>query len=885
MEIETSFGAWVRRRRRSLDLVQKEVAARVGCSVPTLQKIERDERRPSRQMAERLAQALEIPADQRALFMRVARGERMTAALAAVPAIDTAPTLPPAPAPQPPPAPAFRPLPLPAPAAPLVGREAELAEIARLLKDPACRLLTLTGPGGVGKTRLALAAAHSLQAEFPDGAVFIPLVAVSAPEFIVPAIASAVGYTLSGPADPQTQLANYLTSRQLLLALDNLEHLLAGVDFLGELFARAPGLKLLATSREPLHLQAEWTFDVQGLPVPASAEPGALANSSAAELFLQRAGRARVGFTLAPAERPAVLRICRLVQGLPLALELAAAWVRTLSVAEIAREIERGLDILAATARDIPERHRSMRAVFDHSWALLTPAEQGLLRQASIFRGGFTREAAAQVAEASLPLLSALIDKSLVRASGEHPRRYDLHELIRQYAAAQLAADPAAQAAARERHSRYYLTLLQQREPDLVGAQQQQTFVALKPEIDNIRAAWHAAIAAQALDLLGGAAWPFYYFYELHQYFQEGETLFGRAADMARARLEAAPPDLPALERARLEGALGDKLAYQAFFNMRLGRQSRALVIYEEALRRLRPVAETHGLEHYSLAFTLVHGAVAYWAIGNFAQAALRLDEAWPLVRDLDHPWLASLAAGFQGAVRHSRGDYAGAYSWFSEALDLCRRSGDPHVALLVGSLFSQTAQALGRLDEAQDLLRAGLHFARETGDRWGLGLGLERLALLAAAQGDPAEAGRHLAEAAALHREVGDLWSLSRTLIAESRRALGLDQLPAAEQAAAEALDVARLGEYLPNMLDALSTLAAIYARTNRPALAFTMATYALRHPATPQEAKDRVAALRAELEEQLPPADLAASAARAHSLAPHDLAQAALNESRRLA
>jgi len=354
---EYSFGNWVRRQRKALDLTQPELAARVGCSVSAIFKIESDERRPSRQIAELLAKHLEMPVEQLDLFIKVARQEK------------TVDHLPPLSTPQP--VPGSNPVKanLPIPLTSLIGREHEVRMVIQQIQDPSCRLLTLTGPGGVGKTRLALEVAHRLH---------------------------------------------------------------DGLELLDELLEHAPQVKLLTTSREQLNLRAEWAFEVQGLPVPSHIEMENLESNSAAALFVQRAKQTKMDFIPTRDDYSSIKRICQLVEGLPLALELAATWVRMLSAKEIAHEIERNIDFLTTIGRDVPQRHRSIRAVFEYSWNLLTEEERRILRQLAVFRGGFTREAAEGVASAVLSQLSALVDKSLLRHTNAPTGRYDFHELIRQ---------------------------------------------------------------------------------------------------------------------------------------------------------------------------------------------------------------------------------------------------------------------------------------------------------------------------------------------------------------------------------------------------------------------------------------------------------------------
>ena len=368
------------------------------------------------------------------------------------------------------------------------------------IQDPLCRLLTLTGPGGVGKTRLSLEVAHQLQERFEYGTAFISLVGTSASEFIIPAIAEALGFVFSGSLELKTQLFNFLKEKQIFLVLDNLEHLLNGIELLDELLEYAPHVKLLTTSREQLNLRAEWAFEVQGLPIPNDTEHENLEANSAVALFIQRARQVKMNFVLSPEDGQTITRICQLVDGLPLGLELAATWVRMISLQEVAHEIEQSIDFLSTTGRDVPQRHRSIRAVFDHSWSLLSPPEQQVMRRLSVFRGGFTREAAAQVTGATLPILSSLVDKSLVRRSGA--RRYDLHELVRQYAAMQLQLEKRDEVSTNEKYAQYYLTFWREQEPKLRSERQMETLAELASDIDNFRSAWDIAVAREELDLL-----------------------------------------------------------------------------------------------------------------------------------------------------------------------------------------------------------------------------------------------------------------------------------------------------------------------------------------------------------------------------------------------
>src|SRR5947209_7039307 len=349
---------------------------------------------------------------------------------------------------------------LPAPRTSFVGRASELDEIDRLLGDHNCRLLTLVGPGGAGKTRLALEAAARRIERYAHGVHFVPLVSVASPEFLAPAVAESIQFAVDGAHSgfsAQQQLLDYLSERSTLLVLDNFEHLVDGTNLIGDIIERAPRVELLATSRERLNMQSEWVLDVHGLGLADNGN----GDSGALRLFVERARRVEPAFSLDD-QRAEVHRICTLVEGLPLGIELAASWVSMLSCAQIAAEIEQNIDFLATSMRDVPERHRSLRAAFDQSWTLLSGRQQDALARLSVLRGDFDRAAASAVAGADLRLLSDLVSKSLVRRSDFG--RYELHELVRQYSVEKLAAESSdALAGTRERHSRHYLGALNER--------------------------------------------------------------------------------------------------------------------------------------------------------------------------------------------------------------------------------------------------------------------------------------------------------------------------------------------------------------------------------------------------------------------------------------
>ena len=493
MNAEISLGRWVKQRRGAvLDLTQRELAHQIGCSLSVIQKIEIDERRPSREIADLLAYHLELGAEEHEAFVRLAR----TRTLESVALPGT---------PQPP---AARFDNLPATLTSLVGREWEVQTLGSLLVRDNVRLLTISGPPGIGKTRLALAVARRLREDFAEGACFVALAPLAATTYVVPAIARTLGI---GDVERQSlieRLRAYLQSKQLLLVLDNFEHVLAAAPEVAELLESAPQLKVLVTSRALLQLYGEHEFvapplalpDLKHLPVA-----GDLAHYAAVELFVLRARAAKLDFVLSEQNARSVAELCTRLDGLPLAIELAAARSKQLAPAALlARLTSPGdegaahLGVLAAKAHNLPARQQTLYAAIDWSYALLSPAEQRVFRSLGVFAGGCTWAALRAVngvpGEASanwlLDAVHSLVDKSLVvaQAGQDGEPRFSLLEMIREYALQQLA-DTGEADHIRRTHAEYYLAIIEVMDgPD--GNQQGPMILATYPvEHNNLRAA------------------------------------------------------------------------------------------------------------------------------------------------------------------------------------------------------------------------------------------------------------------------------------------------------------------------------------------------------------------------------------------------------------
>jgi len=770
MDIGVSFGTWLKRRRKSLDLTQDLLSQRVYCSLATIQKIEADERRPSQHLAELLANALEIPDHDRPLFLKVARGDRAADQLANVslPAewslLQTIDSL-------------TRPKNLPVSPTPLIGREAELTELSGLIVKPDCHLLTIIGPGGVGKTQLALAVAAACGDVFTHGVCFVPLAPLTTSEFIVPAIAHALNFSTSGPAEPKTQLLNYLHEKELLLVVDNLEHLLSDISVLAEILRSAPGVKLLATSRERLNLQDEWVFDLHSLPTPTIGQTAELEKNSAVKLFLHAAQRQRFGFTLTEQNRKDVARICRLVDGMPLGLELAAAWTHVLSCQEIANEIEGSLDFLIVSARDRPERHRSLRAVFDHSWRLLTVEEQRALRQLSVFRGSFGREAAERVAGATLPILSALTNKSLVHRTSAS--RYDLHELIRQYCALKLN-EANEETEIRQRHFDYFLSLSEMAAPHLTTAERKPWLDRLEVEHDNLQTAlgWSQIQTGngEAMLRLAGAL---YWFWSYRGDLKEGRSW------LESALRRADDPVSPFIRARALYGA--GCMAYSQ------GDNALAYSLLEEsvALWRGSGVSGKQGLAHglselgsltrdkgdlvlarslcaesvalfreqgdrWGLAYALINMGMVLRDESNFTEARSLMEMSITLWRELEDTWGLAHALHCFALVALRQGDYHAARSRCEEALNLRQGLGDRH-----GVAYSLHNLGLIALNQ-DNIERAKPYFQQcqalfdELGDKFGIANAFQYHGYLALLEGDDGQAQLFFEQGLELAREAG---------------------------------------------------------------------------------------------------------------------------------
>ena len=849
MEIPVLFGEWLKQRRKALDLTQEELAERAGCSVFALRKIESGERRPSKQLAALLAAALEISETEQPTFIRVARGDLNLERLR----IPTPDSHPPSISdlltrPQTDESVTFHtssisaPHHLPLPPSPLLGRDPELTAMEKIFNNPQCRLLTLTGMGGIGKTRLALEFASRQCDEFPDGVHFVPLAPVNSAESIIPTLADALEFSFSGPADLKKQLIKYMSinmRRSALLVLDNLEHLIVqssdAVELVSDLLQRVPHLKILATSRERLNLQGEWMYELHGLPVPPAEFANKLDDYSAVVLFMQRAQRIKSDFELNEKERLELVQICRLVEGIPLAIELAAAWVGMLTSGEIAREIESNIDFLSTSMRDIPERHRSLRATFDHSWKLLSDNERDVLSRLSVFHGGFDRNAAEQVSGATLPLLASLVSKSLVRRT--EAGRYDLHEVIRQYAALHLDQNPARQIETRDAHCEYYLNFASDNETKLKSAAQQSAMRDMTLELDNLRSAWDWGIKRKKFDSLGGAVRAFGWFYEVSSMIRDGIDQL----ELLVVALNSKPRD------SQIDRALGTTLVQQGLLYFRSGQFAHAQELYKDSIDILRSIGDKS-----LLADALIFNGTIKHLGGEYLESKNFIEEGLEYARASNNQWFFAYGVYNLGHVDSLMGEYQKGYDQMIEGLALWRKLGDPHSISLGLNFLVDTQIALKRYDEAKTSMRESISLCEQTRNRWGMGTAYRYLGLAMMADGQYTEARSCFQKSLEIFGDYFEGWDIALSLAYLGDVAALTGNGVEAKKNYVDSLRIANKIHSIPLTMLALTGLAQLEAR-DRPEQAYGWLTLILNHPATTQDTKDRARQIKEDLESHL--------------------------------
>jgi predicted ATPase len=650
-------------------------------------------------------------------------------------------------------------------------------------------------------------------------------------------------FTFSGPEVPHIQLGLYLREKHLLLVLDNCEHLpMAG--FVVELLEQAPALAVLLTSRGRLNVRGEYVVELAGLPFPSRREVAArgdLSAYSALQLFRHNAQSVNPRLNWTAETTTAAARVCELVAGLPLGIELAASLVRLMPCEEIAREIESNLNFLQSMRRDLPERHQSLQAVFDHSWKLLNAAEQRALQQLTVFHGSFDRDAAAQVAGTTLPLLASFVDNSLVRqVAGQNQAigRYDLQEIVRQYATEKLVAQSDRDAPMRvlDRHCRYYLGFVSQRKADLRSRRQAEALAEINLEIENIRGAWRWALGESYVNLISQASDSLFYFYETRGWFQEGAELFATAASRIAA-LDEHPPD----EATQM--ALGKLRAYQGWCAFQVGRQAEARRLLEQSLAIMRSLGA-----QAELVLPLNYLAAAAYYSGDYPTAEQLVAEALRLSQAYNNRHGAAVAKTILGQIAYLVGRYEDARRHSQESIAIERELGNRWGMVFALISLGRVDQALGDYGAARRSFQEGLAIRETLHDARGIALCLDHLGDTEEALGNHSAARQRYQESLARLKEIGHQAGAAMALTKLGYNALATHDPVAASAHFQEALRIAWAAQALPRALDALAGMAAVWF-SERPNQAASLATLVHNHPAATKESRDQAAAILEQL------------------------------------
>jgi predicted ATPase/transcriptional regulator with XRE-family HTH domain len=702
----STFGALLKRYRLAAGLTQELLAERSGISARGVQDLERGvHTTPHAETVRRLAQALELDARAQAALVEAAHPETTAQGAPAVVLLrQRAP---------------------PVPATPLIGREHEVAEASALLRpsggDTGARLLTLTGPGGVGKTRLAIAIAAERRNSFTHGVVWVELAPLRDPTLVAPTLARALGLRKHGDESLDETIVEAVADQHLLLVFDNFEHLLPAVPLIARLLADSPELSVLATSRARLHLRGEREFPVSPLALPMSTrsappELEGLAGVAAVRLFVERAVEVRSGFVLTEENAAAVAEICRRLDGLPLALELAAARVRILPPVALLERLERRLPMLTDGPRDAPSRQHTMRDAIAWSYDLLSETEQKLFRRLSVFTGGFTLEAAEAIASVGerlpdksvLDLLTSLGNQSLLRTVDDttDELRFNLLETVREFGQELLAASGETESVLRA-HAEFFLTLAEAAQPRLHGPEGPVLLNRLEAEHDNLCAALAWAIERGDVEMALRLAYASWRFWWMHSHLDQGHRWMERALAL---------PDPDAV------------------------------------ISPLRP--RTLASAGY---FARIQGA--------YADATAMGEEALAMARGIDDPYGMAVAFHLLGLVAADQGELTQARAHYQAALALQRELGNSHAVAFQLSNLGDVAVAQGHLEEAMTFGREALAIWRARGDDWGIAWALIQLGKVARAQGDESDAVELTIESLASNAKLGDKEIAARAL------------------------------------------------------------------------------------------------------------------------
>ena len=704
-----------------------------------------------------------------------------------------------------------------------IGREKERSDILKLLAQPDCRLLTLVGPGGIGKTRLALQLGTLLRDNFARGSFVAYLQPLRSAEFFVSAVADTLGISLTRQEPPLIQLAHYLSDKEMLIILDNFEHLLDAADQLAILLSSTPQIKYLITSREALNLQEEWLYTVSGLAFPANSDSYLTGqNDDAVQLFNERARRVSPDF--APdSEIGDVIQICRLVGGMPLALELAAAWRKTLNCAEIATEIEGGLAFLATRLRNVSERHYSIQTVFDQTWQRLDEREQAVFKRLSVFRGGFYRDAAVTVTGASLFILSTLVDKSLLSLDGDG--RYQIHELLRQYAAEQLEKSASNVAQTQSDHANCYIQFLDQRREDVCGGRQRDALLEIRADLDNIRVAWLWAVAQGDADALQKGSESLGLYYQFLGGYLEGLSLFSQATN----RLFALP------QSEAVDHALLGTRMYEAWYHLRFGRQEGT----EKCMEHSQDIYRRLNLPPLPGYLTDPSAPLSFVALtrGDYQTAADYAEQVREVAEAEQHPINRQFAYHLLSEAHVGLGAYETAHKFAQQAYAQSFMTGDRWFRAYILNNMGQIAVALGDNHMGKNHFQSSYEIRHDFADPEGMALALINLGNLSFKERDLAEAEVQFLRSCTIYQDINDKGGLAAANWGLGKVSCQQGELVRTQGYFREALALAVAIDYRPVLFGLLVNIAELLWKMGQQERPLTLLAYTIHNPKTDHE------------------------------------------------
>ena len=686
---------------------------------------------------------------------------------------------------------------LPKKVTPFIGRTTEQTALFNQLMKEETRLVTITGAGGMGKTRLSLAVGRQFIPPtdlstnlpfFPDGIYFVELASLQTADLLP----STIAQTLTVRANQsEAQLHTFLRDKKMLLILDNFEHLLEGAASIARLLQAAPRLKLLVTSRERLRLHGEQLFPIMGLDALDETQ----SESAASALFLSSARRVTPNFDPSQTEREAIGHICQLVAGMPLALELAASWIDMLPPHEIADEIAQNLDFLSTELINLPERHRSILTVLEQSWKLLNATEQAVFCKLAIFRNGFTRQAGSRVTNTSLPVLAALMRKSIVIRNLNG--RYTMHGLLQQYATAKLNENPDEANAIAEKHSRYYSLLLQTLEKDLLGTKHTATLAQIGQDIENIVNGWYWALThtnqttvIANVNRLNRYIEPLFQFYDIRSRFQEGYAAFQFAVE--QLDVVSAEPEI--------QIALGRVFSRLGWFAFQIGQSTEAIAHLKNSIKLLRK----HKAQN-ELIFSLNYIGAIYRHLAQYNEANQHLHESEQLCREQNNHFSLSVALNVLGQIAYLQQNYPQAQAYCEESLALKQAIGDRRGTTYSLLYLGLVARDQGDYAQARQLFETSMAISKEHGDRRAVAIGLGNLAEMEAVLGYPQKAEALYKQRLTIDRDIYNLVGIVTTHIQLGDLAQSQDNPTEATKQYAVALSKAEDLQTVPPTLAAL--------------------------------------------------------------------------------